>query len=115
MANGTAPLSYRWFFNATNALASTATRSCSLCDHDNSGGYSVIVTNPYGTITSSVATLTVVLPSSITTQPQSQTNLVGSNITFGVTASGTAPLSYRWFFNSTNQLASTATRLCSPP
>jgi hypothetical protein len=35
----------------------------------------------------------------ITSQPQSQTVLVGSNATFTVTASGEAPLGYQWFFN----------------
>jgi hypothetical protein len=39
-----------------------------------------------------------------TTQPQSQTALVGSNVTFAVTASGPA-LSYQWLFNGTNVLA----------
>jgi endonuclease/exonuclease/phosphatase family metal-dependent hydrolase len=39
---------------------------------------------------------------SITTQPQSQTVSPGSNVTFTVTASGTAPLTYQWLFNGTN-------------
>ena len=33
---------------------------------------------------------------SITLPPQSQTVIVGTNVTFGVTATGTAPLSYQW-------------------
>ena len=33
---------------------------------------------------------------SITAQPQSRTNVVGTTATFGVTASGTSPLSYQW-------------------
>lgn len=36
---------------------------------------------------------------SITTQPQSRTNLLGSDATFTVTADGTLPLSYQWRFN----------------
>jgi hypothetical protein len=40
----------------------------------------------------------------ITAPPQSQTALVGSNVTFIVTAAGPA-LSYQWFFNGTNALA----------
>jgi hypothetical protein len=36
--------------------------------------------------------------------PQNQTALVGSNVTFIVTAAGPA-LSYQWFFNGTNALA----------
>lgn len=39
---------------------------------------------------------------SITAQPQSQTVSPGSNVTFTVTASGTAPLAYQWLFNNTN-------------
>src|ERR1017187_287267 len=38
----------------------------------------------------------------ITTQPLSQTNLVGSNVTFSVTVSGTGPFHYQWQFNGTN-------------
>ena len=42
------------------------------------------------------------MPPSITTQPQSRTNLAGTTATFVVTADGTAPLSYQWLFNGTN-------------
>jgi hypothetical protein len=37
-----------------------------------------------------------ITPPSITTQPASQTEPAGSNVTFSVVASGTAPLSYQW-------------------
>jgi alpha-tubulin suppressor-like RCC1 family protein len=40
------------------------------------------------------------LPPGILTQPQSQAVLAGSDVTFSVTAIGTAPLSYQWYFNS---------------
>jgi hypothetical protein len=36
----------------------------------------------------------------ITQEPKSQTNVVGGTVTFVVEASGTAPLSYQWSFNS---------------
>jgi len=49
--------------------------------------------------TSSVAALTVVFPTSITTQPASQTVVSGNNATFSVTAGGTPPLGYQWYFN----------------
>ena len=38
----------------------------------------------------------------ITLQPESQTALVGDNVTFHVAANGTPPLTYRWQFNGTN-------------
>jgi type II secretory pathway component GspD/PulD (secretin) len=49
--------------------------------------------------TSSVAALTVVFPPSITAQPASQTVVSGNNTTFSVTAGGTPPLNYQWYFN----------------
>src|ERR1019366_9247331 len=54
--------------------------------------------------TSNIATLTVnaaTLAPSITTQPTSQTVTAGQPVTFSVTASGTAPLSYQWRKNGT--------------
>ena len=36
----------------------------------------------------------------ISTQPQSQTALGGTNVSFKVTATGTQSLAYRWYFNS---------------
>ncbi len=41
-------------------------------------------------------------PPAITAQPQNQIVPPGSNATFSVTATGAAPLSYQWRFNSTN-------------
>ena len=63
------------------------------------GGYSVIVTNPVNlsTVTSSVATLTVISSPRITTQPNySQTVTAGSSVTFSVVATGTPTLTYQW-------------------
>lgn len=40
-------------------------------------------------------------PPAITTQPQSQTVVAGSNATFSVSASGAGPLGYQWFFSGT--------------
>mgnify|MGYP003342195808 CR=1 FL=1 len=45
------------------------------------------------------------VPPSITAQPVGQTVVAGSTATFSVTATGTAPLSYQWFYNGTNLLA----------
>ena len=48
------------------------------------------------------------LAPSITTQPQSQTVLQGQSANFTVAATGTAPLSYQWYYN-TNTAISGAT------
>jgi uncharacterized repeat protein (TIGR01451 family) len=42
---------------------------------------------------------TVIAPPVIVTQPQSQSVIVGSNVTFSVSATGSLPLEYQWFFN----------------
>ncbi len=57
-------------------------------------------------------------PPSITLDPQSQTVAQGSNVTFTVTADGTAPLAYQWRFGSTNIAGATTnsyTRMNSQP
>jgi sugar lactone lactonase YvrE len=67
---------------------------------NNVGTYDVIVTGPYGSVTSSVVSLTVLVPATITVQPQNQFVAVGSNATLNVAATGTPPLNYQWYFDS---------------
>ena len=45
----------------------------------------------------------------ITTEPASQTVVVDDNVTFSVTAAGTAPLHYQWYFNGSTITGATAT------
>lgn len=47
----------------------------------------------------------------ITSQPQGRTAVVGSTVTFVVTAGGTPPLSYQWLFNGTNITGATSSSL----
>src|SRR5581483_6466170 len=65
-AIGPGPLSYQWFFNGANLpnaaqYSGTNSQTLSLSDAlpANAGGYSVLVSNPYGASTSRVANLTV--------------------------------------------------------
>jgi uncharacterized protein YdaL len=104
--SGEAPLSYHWRFNVTNQIggATNATLIITNAQPGNAGGYSVVVSNPYNSATSSVAALTVLIPAFITNPPASQSVNVGSNVTFTVGAGGDQPLSYQWWFNATNQL-----------
>jgi hypothetical protein len=69
VAAGTAPLGYQWLFDGTNLSdggsitgAITSTLSINYALPANSGNYSVVVTNPVGSVTSAVATLTVSSP-----------------------------------------------------
>ncbi len=119
VANGTSPLSYQWRQNgsaiggATSSSYTTPTETTS-----NSGAtFSVVVSNSVGSATSNNATLTVnpdpVAPT-ITSQPASQTINAGQTATFSVTASGTAPLSYQWFQNSTAINGATSSSYTTP-
>ena len=67
-------------------------------------------TNDGGTGNASL-TLTVNLPPPpiITAQPQGQTLNVGASVTFSVTATGVAPLSYQWQKDGTNLASATGT------
>jgi hypothetical protein len=114
-ATGTAPLRYQWYLNPGSLLAgkTNATLSLSTVTTNMSGnGYFVVITNVLGAITSSVATLTVTsAPPAIpviTTQPQSLAVIEGDTAAFSVTATGTPPLRYQWYFN-TNTLLANAT------
>jgi hypothetical protein len=103
VAGGTAPLSYKWRFNGTNLSGATkASLTLTNVQATDAGSYTVLVTNIAGSITSSVATLTVYVPPAITNQPQSQTVSAGQTAAFSVGAGGTAPFSYQWSFNGTN-------------
>jgi len=58
-----------------------------------------VVSNSAGSVTSGAATLTVLVPPTITSDPQSQTVMAGATTTFSVTASGSGSLSYQWLKN----------------
>jgi uncharacterized repeat protein (TIGR01451 family) len=104
-AAGAAPLSYQWRFNGADLSGATnATLTISNAQPVNAGPYTVRITNQVGSVTSAVATLTVLLPPSFTLQPQSQTNLAGGTAVFTATGVGTAPLAWQWRFNNTGSV-----------
>ncbi|MCX6904698.1 MAG: immunoglobulin domain-containing protein [Verrucomicrobia bacterium] len=105
LATGSDPLGYQWQFNGQVLAGQTGPGlTLSQVQASQSGGYSVIVTNPAGGVTSQVAVLTVLFPPVILQQPTNQTVDVGTNAMFGVVADGTAPLTYQWWFNASNML-----------
>jgi alpha-tubulin suppressor-like RCC1 family protein len=104
-AAGTAPLTYQWYFNGGRMVdngrivgSTAASLNISTIGTNDAGTYQLIVTNNYGSATSQLATLTVLIPPLIVTEPTNQTVQPGSNATFTVTATGPGPLGYQWFF-----------------
>jgi len=105
---GATPLSFQWRFEGTNlagATQSAYTRSNAQAAHE--GDYEVVVTNVAGSVTSSVAFLTVNLPPYIGAQPAQQSVWRGQDATFFVTAGGTEPFRYQWRFNGANLAGAT--------
>ncbi len=105
-ANGTAPLVYQWYFNGSASGSNSNSFSISQTTTSESGeNVYVKITNSAGSVTSSTVTLTVNAPAptppSITQQPVNQTVTAGQTATFTVAASGTAPLTYQWYFDGT--------------
>src|ERR1700722_2966655 len=119
VAAGTAPLSYQWQKNGTNITGATSASytTPSTASTDNGATFQVVVSNSAGSVTSSVATLTVnpaVVAPTITTQPANQTVTAGQTATFSVVAAGTASLSYQWHKNGANITGATSASYTTP-
>ena len=103
IAIGNPPLSYQWQFNG-DTLDGANSNSLALTNiqPEQAGDYSLVVSNATGSITSDVATLTVLVPPAFGAQPTNLTVMAGMDANFLSAATGTEPLSYQWRFNGTN-------------
>jgi Immunoglobulin I-set domain/Immunoglobulin domain len=117
-ASGTSPLVYLWQKGGTalsngGRVSGSTTTTLTIASVTNSdvANYSVVVSNSAGSVTSSPAALGVIIPPKVTTQPSNNTVIAGGNVSFSVTASGTAPLSYQWLFNGGNISGQTSATL----
>ncbi|MGH7951811.1 MAG: LamG-like jellyroll fold domain-containing protein, partial [Limisphaerales bacterium] len=117
-ASGASPLSYQWYFNASSNYDGATTlvddnvkyvgattfqvTVSNLVDSD-SGYYFVVITNNYGSVTSSLATLSVNDEPIITAQSPSNsfTLYQGQSEAFSVTviSDAASQLFYQWFTN----------------
>lgn len=117
-ASGTPPISYRWLFNGNpipGAVGSTL--ALSGLQWANAGGYTAVVSNPYGSATSAPALLTVTqVPGAptITVQPVPRSAVAGTTVNFSVTATGNAPLLYQWLRDGVALAGQTANLLSLP-
>jgi len=100
-------LSYQWQKNGVNLPsiygdniygAITPTLTLTGVSSADVASYTVMVSNGSDPVYSQAATLTLSGPPAITTQPQSQTTIVGNNVQLSVVAGGTTPFSYQWYF-----------------
>ena len=109
--------SYRWFkdgvalWDAANiAGAGTSNLFVSQVFKADEGSYTVVLSNSLSSVTSQVATLTVIDPI-ITQHPSSATRNVGVAAFFGSAALGTPPLSFQWHRNGEPLPGATETNL----
>jgi hypothetical protein len=113
MVSGSEPLAYQWFFNGTSALPAGTNPTLVVTNAQlaDAGNYQLVATNILGSATSQVARLTVVAPPQISTQPGDQAVAVGATAGFWVTATGTPPLTYRWYYNTNTPMSGNGTNL----
>ncbi|HTZ20894.1 MAG TPA: immunoglobulin domain-containing protein, partial [Opitutaceae bacterium] len=95
-------ITYQWSKDGT-IVAGATDRTLTLTNLTTAqaGNYSVVATNPVGSIASQSARLTVLTPPVVATPPVSQHVAPGGSVTFSVTATGDAPLTYQWKLNGT--------------
>lgn len=105
---GSQPASYQWYYgnialtnNAHHLGASSSQLTITNIQTTDAGNYWLVASNIAGVSTSSVATITVGYAPSFLLQPVGQTNMTGSAITFLTAVSGSEPLSYQWYQNTT--------------
>lgn len=102
-ASGNGPLHYQWQFNGSNLPGATNTSySLAKVQATNVGPYQVVVSNLAGFVIGGPANLAINTKPVIVTQPVDIAGNLGSNVTFSVGVTGTAPFSYQWKLNGTN-------------
>jgi hypothetical protein len=95
--DGTGPFTYQWRKGGVDIPGAT-TRPLHLTNVQpaDAGDYDVVITNAAGSVTSNVATVTVIVKPVITSDPADLTVVAGQPAVFSVSATGTVPLSYQW-------------------
>src|SRR5262245_40959872 len=116
-ASGGGTLSYQWRKDGIDLVdggnisgASISTLTVSPVYAADAGGYSVFITNNFGSVTSQVATLTVNDPV-VLIPPGSRTNLAGDNVRLTANCAGTLPLSFQWQRNGVDLAGESGTFL----
>lgn len=109
-AQGTAPLSYQWFYEGFPLEGETNTTfAITSAQFFDIGNYSVTVSNTTGFVTSSNAYLDVHWPALpiVTDSPTDQSVTVGGNVVFSVSYSGAGPFKFQWRLNGVDLVSAT--------
>ena len=91
-----------WHRAATYPAPQTNVLSITAATTNNAGNYSLVVTNSFGSVTSSVAVLAVGFAPVFSTQPTNLVAFSGSYAVFSATISGSTPIAFQWGKNGIN-------------
>jgi hypothetical protein len=112
-ARGTAPR-YQWYRNNRRIRGATrASLTLSRVSSSKAGRYSVRIRNFINSVRSTNATLRVISPVRIRTQPRNRTITEGERATLFVSVRGTRPLAYQWWLNDAPLLNATNYRVAA--
>ena len=100
-AKGVGPLTYQWLSNGLVVDGATSPM-LRLLNVQDSAEFQVQVADTISAVLSPPATLSVVKPPQVLSQPQATSVPLGSPVQFTVQADGTAPLQFQWRLNGAN-------------
>lgn len=116
LGDGTPPLGYQWRRNGA-PINGAVNQSLTLTNAQtgDAGTYDVVVTNPFTSVFSASAVLTVLPPFIISPQPTNAAVTVGGSATLAVGAVGigafTGPFTYQWTLNGSPLAGQTSSSL----
>lgn len=102
-------VTYQWLLNKAPltddgvTIVGSASNVLNLTNLQASGNYSVVATTSAGSVTSSVAVVSIITTPTapfFTLQPQGVTNSLFATVTLTALANGTGPITYEWYFEA---------------
>ena len=115
VASGDPTLLYQWSFDLTNMPGATnQILTIPTVQASNQGSYRVVVTNNYGSATSTVAYLQSVLTPAVSGYNASSSLTEGSTAAFSVFTTGQPPLTFQWDFDGAAIAGATTSTLTIP-
>lgn len=109
---GAPPTTFQWQFNGLD-LPGQNRPSLELTNvqAENVGAYTVLVSNPSGTVLSDKARLSLIAPPILLRPVEDKNVLAGGTVQFTASVSGAEPLQFQWLFNGAEIPGATAPQL----
>lgn len=113
-ATSSRAITYSWYKNGVTVGTNSKSLSISNATLASAGSYSCRVTDGRTTYTCTPFTLTVNEIVRITTQPSNQMVNEGTSTSVSISATGTGPINYQWYYNGTAISGATTNTLSFP-